>query len=219
MVKLIKENRVFLLPYFLILVIILPFLLIYTKAEIHLFLNQFHTPIFDIAWKYITYLGDGLIIVIIGVLALLVSIRGSIFIVMSYLVSGLFAQILKRLLFPDVARPVKYFEGISDLHLIEGVKLYSYKSFPSGHATTAFAFFFILSMMVKNKLLKFLFLILAILVAYSRVYLSQHFVIDIIAGSFLGIIVSFLLYYWINPSLSKKNWMDQSIVTFFKSRS
>ena len=34
----------------------------------------------------------------------------------------------------------------------------------------------------------------ALLIAFSRIFLSQHYISDVIAGSFLGIVSSVLLY-------------------------
>lgn len=217
MKQLLKDNRIFWIPYLFIVAIVTPFLIIYSKANIHLYLNQFYSAFFDFIFKYITYLGDGAVVGIIGLLILLFyHIRGAIFILLSYSVSGILAQFFKRFFFNDTARPSKFFEGIADLHVVEGVKLYAYRSFPSGHSTTGFALFFVLALMVKNNGLKIFFLIMALLVAYSRVYLSQHFVIDIVAGSALGIVTSLLLYYYINPAIERQSWSEKSLITILK---
>lgn len=61
---------------------------------------------------------------------------------------------------------------------------YSYASFPSGHATTAFATALILSFWYpKNTVL---FLGLAVLVGLSRVVLGAHFPSDVMLGAVLG---------------------------------
>lgn len=59
-------------------------------------------------------------------------------------------------------------------------------SFPSGHAFSAFAFIPLLSFWGK-KLKKPLF-ILALLIAFSRVYLGRHYPLDVFAGGVLGYI-------------------------------
>ena len=62
-----------------------------------------------------------------------------------------------------------------------------FNSFPSGHTTAAFAFFCALSILArKHPLLQSLFFLLAAGVAYSRMYLSQHFLADVLAGSLLA---------------------------------
>lgn len=63
-------------------------------------------------------------------------------------------------------------------------------SFPSGHTMTAFACSFIIYSF--NKKLGFISFVLALLIAYSRVYLFVHFPSDIIAGAIIGIIIAYL---------------------------
>ncbi len=218
MQKLIKNNLVFLIPFLILLIVTIPVLFMNSKADIHLYLNQLNTPCLDFLAKYITYLGDGAVIAVIGFLVLLIHIRSGMFIMISYYISGFIAQIFKRVLFSDCPRPSKFFDGIADLHLIDGVQLHSYHSFPSGHATTGFAVFFVLTMMSKNKYIKIGCLIMAVAVAYSRVYLSQHFLMDIVAGSLLGTIISFFLYFWINPVIEQKSWSEKSLISLVKTK-
>ncbi len=188
----------------------LPILLMYNKSEIHLFINQYHSLSFDIFFKYITDLGDGLFSIAIAIIFLFVRYRYSIIIFSSYAISGFLVQLLKKTIFADVSRPSRYFNGIAEIHLVEGVKMLGKYSFPSGHSASAFALFFCLSMFNKNSYLKLVFFILALIVAFSRVYLSQHFLIDIVVGSIFGVGISWLIYWYI--SKSNKKWMDQSIM-------
>ncbi len=71
-------------------------------------------------------------------------------------------------------------------------KLTSY-SFPSGHATIAFSVAGIIVKMVKQKIYSIPIIILACLVAISRVYLMVHYPSDVIAGIILGLICSYLV--------------------------
>jgi len=96
------------------------------------------------------------------------------------------------------------------LHFVEGVKLHALQSFPSGHATTAFNLFFMLSILVKNSWLKLAFFVIALVVGFSRVYLSQHFFIDVVAGSIFGVVSIFIAHYYF--SKSQKSWLDYSVL-------
>lgn len=64
-------------------------------------------------------------------------------------------------------------------------------SFPSNHAVNSFAAAAVLSFFFKDY--KYVFYILAFLVAYSRVYVGVHFPIDIAAGALLGLFIAFLV--------------------------
>lgn len=187
MKELIRKNLFFLIPYGVIFLCCIFLLLTFSKSEIHIFINEHYSSFFDVFFKYATYLGDGFFIAMLFIVLLFIRYRYALILGVSAIASSLiFVHPMKRLIFKDVARPSKYFEGIYDLHFVEGVKLHSMHSFPSGHTTAAFALFFSLAVFVENKLLKILFLILACIAGYSRMYLSQHFLIDVTVGSFIG---------------------------------
>jgi membrane-associated phospholipid phosphatase len=113
-------------------------------------------------------------------------------------------------------RPSKYFEiyETCQLHLVEGIKLHSLHTFPSGHSSTSFNLFLMMALMIKNNVLKLFFFVVAALVAYSRVYISQHFLADIVAGSILGVV--FIVVAWIWLEKKDKNWLDKSILSYIK---
>jgi len=64
-------------------------------------------------------------------------------------------------------------------------------SFPSGHSERAFSGAVILSNYYKKYSL--LFYILAVLVAFSRIYIGVHYPLDVVIGSVNGIIFSMLV--------------------------
>ena len=217
MKQLFKENRYFFIPYLLFLTASIILLLSYSRPELHILSNKAHHPFFDQFFKYATWLGDGAMVAIIAIVLLFVRFRYAIaFLIGSLTASGL-VQLFKQVILQDMYRPSKYFEMNESyaLHLIEGVKLHSLHSFPSGHSTTAFNVFMMLSIVVKNKLLKILCLLLAVTVAYSRVYLSQHFLIDITVGSVIGIVFILLAVWWARTW--DKEWLDKSVLTVSKS--
>jgi membrane-associated phospholipid phosphatase len=205
--KVLKNNLFFLLPYVITLLIIVPFLFLFSKAEIHLYLNQFHSTFLDGFFRAITFLGNGNFLFIPCILLLFYSLRSVVYIATAYLSTGLVAQLLKRFIFEDYARPVKFFHDAKTLYLVQGVPLLSGHSFPSGHATSAFALFLCLSVISRNRYIQMLCFITACFVAYSRVYLSQHFLVDIVAGSLIGILGAlgcYLVFY--RKDLKWHNW-------------
>ncbi len=164
-------------------------MLFYSKGEIHSAINSLHSPFFDVFFKRITFGGNGLMYL----LPLLYLLKGRNKWLIAYLVAVVSSVALvflfKHCLFEKACRPVKYFEMFSNLnlYLVDGVRLSRLHSFPSGHTTTAFTVFFIFAVMMRKNSLKLLCFIFALLVAYSRMYLSQHFLIDIVAGSFFAV--------------------------------
>lgn len=88
-----------------------------------------------------------------------------------------------------VARPRPYeVAGFTDLL----VHKLSDNSFPSGHTSYAFTMATIINLMDRKKLLKYFTNILAILMAFSRLYLYVHFPTDVLAGAVAGIIIGIL---------------------------
>jgi undecaprenyl-diphosphatase len=73
-------------------------------------------------------------------------------------------------------------------------------SFFSAHASNSFAlatfFFFLYNKIIQKKII--LFFILASFVSYSRVYIGVHYPLDIISGSFFGLISGFIFFrFWV----------------------
>jgi undecaprenyl-diphosphatase len=71
-------------------------------------------------------------------------------------------------------------------------------SFPSTHATLAFAMAYILSREEPRK--RRAFFILAILISVSRIYLGVHYPLDVVAGMILGYAIGWASF-WIAPKI------------------
>ena len=208
-----RSNYYFLVPYFAFLILGGFLLLLDSKVNIHLIFNSFHNSFLDSFFTYITYLGDGVTALLVAIMLLAVKYRYVLIVGLSNIISSLITQVLKQTVFADALRPKKYFEGLHDLYFVPGVKNFLYYSFPSGHTTCAFALYFSLSLIVKSNVLKFLFFSIALLVGYSRVYLSQHFFEDIYAGSLIGVVVTLMVYNLIQKNDSEK--LEHSLITLF----
>lgn len=192
--------------FFIICFIIL---LNYSQFHIHLVINSFNNYFLDTFFKYFTHVGDGVFIILLSILLLFYRKGYSFLIVSSYAITSLIIQFIKRGLFYGSPRPLRFFEFSYYLHYVEGVEMADINSFPSGHSATAFTLFICLAALTKNKMWQFMYFLLAILVAYSRMYLSQHFLIDVYAGSMIGLFMGFLCvtYYLSHP----KSWYEKPI--------
>jgi undecaprenyl-diphosphatase len=73
-------------------------------------------------------------------------------------------------------------------------------SFPSGHATFAWALAVVLA--AKEPRAKWLFYGLAFLISLSRVYLGKHYPYDVIAGTLVGIVIGSVSL-WIERNMIK----------------
>ncbi len=177
------------------------FLLGFSKGTIHLTMNSWYHPYLDTFFRIMTWLGDGLIYVFFLPLIALFRWRWFLGLLFSGIITLLLTGFLKQVVFDGEPRPVKYFENQHELRLVEGVDNHHYNSFPSGHTLAAFACYGFLAFVVRSSGLKGFFFLIAFLVGYSRIYLSQHFLQDVVAGAVLGTFSASLGYYfmsWIN---------------------
>jgi membrane-associated phospholipid phosphatase len=114
----------------------------------------------------------------------------------SYAVSTLLVQGIKHLVFPHALRPIAYFASLHlPWYLVPGVEVHTHNSFPSGHTAAAWFMFFWFALLGKSRFWGLFMAILAIGVAYSRLYLMQHFPIDVTVGAGIGFLSSALVYY------------------------
>lgn len=214
MYDLLKKNSLFLSLYCLIVAACLIPVFLYSRTDLHLLLNRFHSPVADVFFRYITLLGSGITACIACIILLFIRIRYAIIMLASWAGSGIIVQLLKHLVFPGYDRPVTVFVSGTALNLVKGIEYYHHFSFPSGHAATALALFGFLALISDRRWLKIVFLLCAIIIAYSRVYLSQHFLEDILFGSALGILALIIFYWYFNRL--KMDWADHPVQYYFR---
>jgi membrane-associated phospholipid phosphatase len=192
-----KNNTLLLVIYLSVVLCCSALLLTASKMNIHAAINAYvGNAVVDTFFYYLTYLGDGRIAVVILLLLLAYNLRFGIAATLSFITAGLATNALKYFFFAEINRPFFYkaYENFQ-LKLVEGVDNHIHNSFPSGHATQAFSIFFLLALFAPKLSHKLLWLALAILTAFSRMYLSQHWLPDVLAGSGIGAIFAVLYYY------------------------
>jgi len=149
--------------------------------------NFFHSPFLDMVMPVITYLGNGGMIWILLAVILLVSKK--------YRKTGiamLFALALEVVVCNLLLKP--YVARIRPCNIDTSIKLLIASptdySFPSGHTAASFAavsaLFFSKHWLWKPGMF------LAILIAFSRLYLFVHYPSDVLAGAMIGIIMGYL---------------------------
>ena len=197
-----KENKAFFLGYILLMVVAIFILIAYSKAEGFVLMNPLHHDYLNLIFIPLTYLGDGLFVIAFALVLFFLKRKFlSLMIISSYLLSGIIAQVLKY--FITEARPAFYLEKSNYPYFIDGVTLHNFHSFPSGHTASAFALAAVLSFSVMNKTHSLIFLILAALVGYSRIYLGNHFMDDVLAGSAIGLLSSIISWMYFEKIFKK----------------
>ena len=181
------------------------------RSDSFLFINGLNNYYADLFFKYITYLGDGLIYILPFIIFLFIRFRYSLIFLFTFIFEGVLSQFLKKVIFTDVSRPLKYFMSQNtEFHIPEGVKLHKSFSFPSGHSSTAFAVATLLALLIIPAKYRWLAVVMAFLVALSRVYIGQHFIPDIAAGSLIGTSVATLVFWYFTENKAiRNNWLDK----------
>lgn len=210
LILLIRRNRAFFYPYGLFLLVGLGLITGIPRMELHELINQYHGDIADCYFKYVTMGGNGYLVAGVGLVIFLFHFRKGMIILGSFLSSGLIVQGLKHLVFDTVKRPSAYMEKGLQIHAIDGVDLHALFSFPSGHAASGFALALSLALIFRSHRMKFLFFLIGISIVFSRVYISQHFLMDVVVGSLISTICCVLIYQWIS-SLNNE-WLNKSIL-------
>ena len=170
--------------------------------------SVFQCPFLDVFSPLITKFGDGGIFwIAIAVLLLFFKktrktglMMGSA-LLMGLLVGNLFLK-------PVVARIRPYDLNTGVTLLVE--RLHDF-SFPSGHTLASFESATVL--MLRDKRMGIPAMVLAVLVALSRLYLYVHYPTDVLAGIVLGVLFAFLsvkLVNWLWVKFSKKNTLENA---------
>lgn len=220
MKQFIKHNIFYILLYVLILAYVGNILLHAGKVQIHREMNAVVGNVtVDEFFKFMTHLGDGAFAFLVAFIFLFFSMRKSVYIILSYVGAAAVSSVLKHVFFPHIYRPHFVFQYFvrEDLKEVQGLDLLGFNSFPSGHALSAFALFFCLLFVSRNHFLKLLFFVLAFLAAYSRVYLSQHWLIDIYVGSIIGVCFA-LFFYVVFYHTQKWQQLNTSLPQFLSQR-
>ena len=161
------------------------------EASIILWIQENLRGVMDGFWVFVTHLGDdGLLWIAMGITLLFFKKTRPIG--FTVLLSLLFDYLIVNVTLKGlVARPRPFVVNELIEPLVGGVS--PYRSFPSGHSAGSFAAMFALYKWVPKKI-GIPALVLASLVALSRLYVGVHHPTDIIGGCIIGCVCSVLAY-------------------------
>jgi membrane-associated phospholipid phosphatase len=203
-----KENTLYMVTFLVLWSITCASLLLgVEKGEAIIFFSDNRSDWLNYFFRFCTHIGEGYVYLLAVVAFLFVHYAKSVAIILnSFLV---LATSVPLKAFFKHHRPKRYFEEylnqpelinyVPDVILHDGYT----SSFPSGHTTSGFAFYTLLAFFIPNKYVKLLCLLAAFLVGLSRVYLVQHFLKDVVAGSMLGFLVA-LFTYWLTQKFEHR---------------
>jgi membrane-associated phospholipid phosphatase len=205
------------LPYVLFLLTGVVFLLFFEKGDMVLFFNNNQNDFLNVLFKLATKLAEISVLTLVF-LALLWFSYGNLFLLLiGFLVNSIVVQFLKKIVF-NMPRPALYFKDAEVLNFLPGLAVNFHHSFPSGHTSSAFLVFSMLALFTEKKWLQFICFLLAVLAGLSRVYLLQHFFMDVIFGAVLGVTVSYATFYLIHRTglFSFHKWKHLSLSQYLR---
>ncbi len=169
-------------------------------AILYFFNQDLANPVFDI---FFTTLSESrLVWILMIVIMIILFIKGGsrgrlavLLVVVCFTITDPSTHYILKKLFCRL-RPCHIFD---DLRLIAGCGgLYG---FPSNHAANSFTLAFVFSFFYRR--LTVFFFSMATLVCISRVYLGKHYLSDVVAGAILGVLVAFLVVYFIKKPVQR----------------
>ena len=165
------------------------------KAIFYFINGTLSNPVTDYLMPIITSFKYWLPLYIFGILYLIYRFRlkGLYILIVLLFVVGLCDFLNAQLLKEYIAR-VRPCRALDNVNLL--VHCGSGYSFPSNHSINNFAAATVLSHYFRRK--KAIFIIIASLVALSRVMVGVHYLSDITAGALLGVLVGLLITYIVN---------------------
>lgn len=205
-----ERGKYFLLPWLVCFSAGIISVYICGKENLHLLLNAWQPRSADAFFSTLTLLGQGVAVAAAIFYMLFRSKEGALFVGTSWLATFLVIQFLKLVVFADSLRPASVFKDQGSIYFIEGIKYHHQHSFPSGHTGEVFSVFFALTLISYKPRTGFILFIPAFFVAYSRVFLSQHFMQDILGASFISIVCTSLIFgLWWRKSERFRKYIDR----------
>ena len=177
-------------------------------TQLFLFINHLpHNPIINSFFALLSGVGYwgigwGIILVILFILGELKDKK----VLLVFLFSGICTLLFTDLGLKNIVRRLRpEFVIPQTLVIFDHSRSFS---FPSGHATIAFAAAFILGR--EHKKLRWLYYLLAILISFSRIYLGKHYPSDVIVGAIIGLLIGQFSIYFINRFTPRPNKLKRS---------
>jgi membrane-associated phospholipid phosphatase len=165
------------------------------RETVFLWLNNDLGRAADLFFNACSYLAEGWIWIPYFMVVFGWYKKEAVFILLNFLISTLLTQIPKNFIWDKVSRPMASEIPQDQIHTVKGVEMHLWNSFPSGHTATAFTLFLLTVYLFPKKGVLAIGALYAIACGYSRVYLGQHFPLDVAGGITVAIITILLSIY------------------------
>lgn len=171
-------------------------------AILHWMQSTLANPFLDAMFSFITKLGDhGAIWIVIAVI-LICTKKNRVWGITMLIAVGCSWFIGDQIIKNIIARPRPFIEDPTLTLIIAPPSGYS---LPSGHSSSSFCAATVLSFALLNRGWKAGGWALAVLIAFSRVYLCVHNPSDVIAGAAFGVLVALAVVFFVKKFIAYRN--------------
>jgi len=175
------------------------------RDDLFLLINGFSSGIVDDIFFAATLIGEWPQIVFVLLYIALYKREQILKVILAFSCLAITAFSLKNFVFSNHPRPATYFNSIiNEIYFSQYLEMGYWQSFPSGHTFTAFTGLAFLAFTSNKRWVHLTCFLLATLAGVSRIYNGMHFPEDVLTGSLLGVLFSFIIYTFV-PALGTKN--------------
>ena len=188
-------------------------LLMTNHGDVVLWVNRHSNETWDNFVAFLTNFGLGSYVAVVMILLVFIRVEYAVTGLLSLGFTGIFSSLFKKFLFNDQIRPLNYFY-YDDFHrFIYVADLNYYFSFPSGHTMGIFSAISFLAFLIGKRWVGFLFFVFALTIGFTRIYLLQHFFLDVYCGSILGVLSAILAVWLVSHQLclQRFSWFRKPI--------
>ena len=144
--------------------------------------NQLFQSFLDFIFYIWANAGDGFIWIPALALTLMYKKKYFPFLLATIVCSTVITQSSKQFFFKSENRPTAVIANATLIHKVPGIEIHTTNSFPSGHTATAFSLFLFCCFVSTKKWIVPVGFAYALIGGYARIYVAQHFPLDVGAG-------------------------------------
>lgn len=214
-----KTTLYFMVPFVVFIVLGGTGMLVFEKGSMVMALNRISNGQLDDLCLFVSTISHGSFLAVVALLLAFYKFRWSILTLANLAWAAILTNLFKKVFFQLSSRPLHYFYYDDFPRFLYEAPLAYYYSFPSGHTMAVFAFCTVMTLLINRKFAGLILFMVPFLGGLSRIYLLQHFFVDIWVGALLGVLVTFITL-WLDKKydLEEQNFAARNVFSLFQKK-